>query len=152
MTEINFYVSKEPGLEHRLAIVYRLIHRALQSNLNIHIHTDSKITSSKLDDYLWSKENSSFIPHGIVSTESIAQEPENLLDKKSINQINISHDYEPLTACDYLINLSNQRPAFFSRFLKVAEILDSNEEIITAGRKRYSFYRDRGYTLGYHQL
>ena len=57
-----------------------------------------------------------------------------------------------LQNCDYLINLSNQRPAFFSRFSKVAEILDTNEEILTAGRKRYSFYRDRGYTLGYYQL
>ncbi len=156
MTEINFYVSKEQGLEHRLAIVYRLVNLALQRNLNIHIHTDSEVTSAKLDDYLWSKNSTSFIPHGIVNKESDEHKPNiSSIDGKhsdDFNQINISHDFEPLTACDYLINLSNERPSFFSRFLKVAEILDNNEEIITAGRKRYSFYRDRGYTLGYHQL
>ena len=156
MTEINFYVSKEQGLEHRMAIAYRLIHRALQRNLKIHIHTDSEVTSTKLDDYLWNKESTSFIPHSIVNTESFERGSKEIsVDSQaddSINQINISHDFEPLTDCDYLINLSNQRPAFFSRFLKVAEILDNNDEIITAGRKRYSFYRDRGYTLGYHQL
>lgn len=156
MTEINFYVSKEEGLDHRLNMVYRLIHKALQRNLNIHIHTDSESTSIKLDEYLWSKDTTSFIPHGIINPDPEEQisdlsEAENT-SKPQASQINISHDYEPIIDCDYLINLSNQRPAFFSRFIKVAEILDNNEEIITAGRKRYSFYRDRGYTLGYYQL
>jgi len=156
MTEINFYVSKKQGLEHRLAIVYRLIHRALQRDLKIHIHTDSEATSTKLDDYLWSKETTSFIPHSIVNAEYVELKldlaTKDITDKIKPNQINISHDLEPLTSCDYLINLSNKRPDFFSRFSKVAEILDNDEEIITAGRKRYSFYRDRGYTLGYYQL
>lgn len=156
MTEINFYVSKEMGLEHRLNIVYRLIQRALQRNLNIHIHTDSETTSTKLDDFLWSQDKTSFIPHGIINAEKDTQIPASNeaqnAEKLPARQINISHDFEPIDSCDYLINLSNQRPAFFSRFLKVAEILDNTEEIITAGRKRYSFYRDRGYTLGYYQL
>ncbi|MEH6457211.1 MAG: DNA polymerase III subunit chi [Cocleimonas sp.] len=156
MTEINFYVSKEQGLEHRISIAYRLIQRAIQRDLKIHIHTDSEMTSTKIDDYLWNKDVTSFIPHSIVNTESTEPIPNkasaDLKDITKPKQINISHDFEPLTECDYLINLSNQRPVFFSRFLKVAEILDNNEEIITAGRKRYSFYRDRGYTLGYHQL
>ena len=154
MTEINFYVSKDQGLEHRLAIVYRLMNLALQRNLKIHIHTDSEATSSKLDDYLWSKETTSFIPHCIINNESEEQQAQlnEIQSNTNINQINISHYFEPLNHCDYLINLSNERPKFFSRFLKVAEILDNDEEIITAGRKRYSFYRDRGYTLGYHKL
>jgi len=142
MTEINFYVSKEEGLEKRMAVAYRLVKLALKHNLNIHIHTDSNDTSMKLDDYLWVKEADSFIPHTIITNKETVED----------NQVNISHDFEPMTNCDYLINLSNQRPAFFSRFTKVAEILDTNDEILTAGRKRYSFYRDRGYTLAYHKL
>ena len=141
MTEINFYVSKDEGLQQRLAIAYRLVNQAVQRKLNIHIHTDCEETSLKLDDYLWTKEGSSFIPHSVTSN-----------NENNHQEITISHEFEPITNCDYLINLSNQRPAFFSRFSKVAEILDTNEEILTAGRKRYSFYRDRGYTLGYHQL
>ncbi len=141
MTDINFYVSKQEGLENRLAIVNRLIKVGLKHKLNIYIHTDNDVTSTKLDNYLWRNERNSFIPHSIIS------------NNQSINnEINISHDFEPLNNCDYLINLSNKRPDFFSRFLKVAEILDTSDEILTAGRKRYSFYRDRGYTLGYHQL
>jgi len=156
MTEINFYVSKEQGLEHRMAIAFRLVNRALERNLKIHIHTDTEATSKQLDDYLWSKESTSFIPHSILNTEFFEHNSEltseNTQHHTNANKVDISHDFEPLKNCDYLINLSNQRPAFFSRFLKVAEIIDNDEEIITAGRKRYSFYRDRGYTLGYYQL
>ena len=50
------------------------------------------------------------------------------------------------------INLSLEMPAFFARFERFAEILDQTEDILLAGRKRYQFYRDRGYTLEYHQL
>jgi len=133
MTEINFYVSKEEGLEHRLAIVHRLVILALKRKMKIHIHTDSEATNAAIDDYLWTKDYTSFIPHeiitvtetqveNIIETHSEASNKNN--DEIGFQQINISHEVE----------------------------LDNNEEIITAGRKRYSFYRDRGYTLRYHQL
>ena len=155
MTDINFYVSKTEGLDHRIAIAYRLAQRALQHKFKIYIHTDSEFTSKKVDNYFWNHEPASFIPHSIVDMNSVAptQELIKQKDDKDISlEINISHEFEPLLQCDYLINLSNQQPNFFSRFLKVAEILDNNQEIIAAGRKRYSFYRDRGYNLAYHQL
>ncbi len=143
MTDINFYVSKQVGLEHRLAIAYRLIKLALQHDMLIHIHTDGETTSQQIDHDLWTMDKKSFIPHQIIN-------PDNDLD--DITQIHISHSVNPIKNCDYLINLSNQRPDFFSRFKKVAEIIDSSEEILTAGRKRYAFYRERGYTLAYHQM
>jgi len=149
MTEINFYVSKEQGFDNRLSVVYRLLDIALKRNLCVHIHTGSEAISKKVDEFLWRNETSSFIPHSIISTEDI----ENNLNKpNNLNKVNISHDFEPMENCDYLINMSIERPSFFSRFTKVAEILDTEDEILTAGRKRYSFYRDRGYTLGYYKL
>ena len=149
MTEINFYVSKEQGFDNRLSVVYRLLDIALKRNLCVHIHTGSEAISKKVDEFLWRNETSSFIPHSIISTEDI----ENNLNKpNNLNKVNISHDFEPMENCDYLINMSIERPSFFSRFTKVAEILDIEDEILTAGRKRYSFYRDRGYTLGYYKL
>ena len=145
MTDINFYVSKEIGLNNRFSIVYRLINKGLQRNLNIYIYTDTEDTSKKIDDYIWTKKSTSFIPHEI----STDRQP-----KKSTaeSNITISHDLEPFTECDYLINLSNIRPPFFSRFSKMAEILDNHDTIINAGRERYSFYRDRGYKLNYYKL
>jgi DNA polymerase-3 subunit chi len=34
----------------------------------------------------------------------------------------------------------------------MAEIIDQSETILTAGRERYSFYKNKGYTLNYYQL
>ena len=151
VTHINFYVSKDEGLQNRLAIACRLTSVALKNNLTVHIHTDNEITSKLIDDRLWTSDKTSFIPHKIVTAEQQQNEsPDN--HSKHIEKVTISHDFEPMSACDYLINISNQRPDFFSRFSKVAEIIDASEEILVAGRKRYAFYRDRGYTLEYHQL
>ncbi len=69
MTEINFYVSKQQGLDNRLAVAYRLINLAISRNLCVHIHTGSETLSKKVDDFLWRNEASSFIPHSIISAE-----------------------------------------------------------------------------------
>ncbi len=142
MTDINFYVSKQEGWDNRLAIVFKLITMALKRKMAIHIHTSNENESKLLDEYLWKHQRSSFIPHSVISND-IAN---------SNVEISIGHDYEPMNHCDYLVNLSVDRPDYFSRYLKFAEILDTSDEILTAGRKRYAFYRDRGYTLEYHKL
>jgi DNA polymerase-3 subunit chi len=142
MTDINFYVSKQEGIEQRFSIVFKLITMALKRKMAIHIHTSDENESKLLDEYLWKHQKTSFIPHSIMSN--------NVPNSKQ--EISIGHNYEPMNHCDYLVNLSTERPDFFSRYLKFAEILDTSEEILTAGRKRYAFYRDRGYTLEYYQL
>ena len=147
MTDINFYVSKQDGLESRFRIAYKLIGYALKRNLFIHIHTDNEEMNKQINDWLWTFDKSSFIPHCIITQTDDANKKTEIKET-----ITISHDYEPMENCDYLINLSIQRPAFFSRFSKLAEIIDNSEEILAAGRKRYVFYRERGYTLAYHKL
>ena len=142
MTDINFYVSKQEGWDNRLAIVFKLITMALKRKMFIHIHTSGENESKLLDEYLWKHQKASFIPHIVISN--------NVPNTKL--EISIGHNYEPMDHCDYLINLSTERPDFFSRYLKFAEILDRSDEILTAGRKRYAFYRDRGYNLEYYQL
>jgi DNA polymerase-3 subunit chi len=146
MTDIKFYVCQRDGLDERLKLSYKLVNMALKHNFKIHIHTDNEQTSQKVDHLLWSQEAQSFITHTVLNEDTNPQ------GSVSMEQVVISHDVEPIHNCDYLINLSNQRPSFFSRFLKVAEILDNNENIISAGRERYAFYRDRGYTLEFHKL
>jgi len=145
MTEINFYVSQDKGIKHRLEIAYKLVNLARQRELSIYIYTDKKSTTIALDKLLWQKEKTSFIPHSIIQE---ADDINHFLK----TEVKISHDHTPMADCDYLINLSNKRPDFFSRFIKMAEVIDASEDILTAGRKRYAFYRDRGYTLQYYQL
>jgi DNA polymerase-3 subunit chi len=46
-----------------------------------------------------------------------------------------------------LVNLAPQVPEFFSRYERVAEVVDANAERRELSRERYRFYRDRGYKL-----
>lgn len=148
MTDINFYVGKQADLDGRLLIACRLAKMAYERNLHIHIHTDNEANSKKLDALLWTQEAAGFLPHALIDSESVEEQS----SKNELDKITLSHQFEPLTHCDYLINLSNQRPSFFSRFKKMAEIIDQDKSILESGRERYAFYRDRGYTLEYHQL
>jgi len=145
LTDINFYVGKQDSLDGRLLIACKLVKMAVKRNLHVHIHTDNERTSQTLDTLLWTEEAHSFLPHAIIDEEQDSS-------AEKLDAITLSHHVEPITNCDYLINLSNIRPAFFSRYKKMAEIIDQDQAILTAGRERYAFYRDRGYTLEYHQL
>ena len=46
-----------------------------------------------------------------------------------------------------LINLSDRPPAHFARFERMFEIIGSDEADLQAGRERYRFYKQRGYSL-----
>lgn len=140
MTKIDFYVGKTNNLQARLLIACKVVMKAYQQQLHTYIHTDAPTTSSKFDELLWTFNELAFIPHTLAPT------------KEQNVRILIGHNHEPMENCELLINLSNEIPAFFSRFERLAEILDQEEPVIHAGRKRYQFYRDRGYNLDYHQL
>ncbi|WML90568.1 DNA polymerase III subunit chi [Thiothrix lacustris] len=140
MTKIDFYVGKTNSLQARLLLACKVIMKAHQQQMHTYIHTDTATTSAKLDDLLWTFNELAFIPHALAPTT------------EQNNRILIGHDHEPMENCGLLINLSNEIPSFFSRFERLAEILDQDEPVLHAGRKRYQFYRDRGYNLDYHQL
>ena len=106
--------------------------------MHVYIHADSDATLQRIDDLLWEFREESFIPHEMAPCKAVPVE--------------MGYDYEPIEQCDYLINLSNERPSFFSRFERMAEILNQNDDILTKGRDRYRFYQDRGYKLDYHIL
>ncbi len=144
MTEINFYISGYNTLRSRILLACRLVEKAREHKLQVHIHTDGYNTTKQMDEMLWIWKESSFIPH--ISDIS------NDLTNPFSEPVSIASDYAPTKHCDYLINLSNQIPEFFSRYTKMAEIINQNESILTGGRERYSFYKNRGYTLNYYQL
>jgi len=138
MTEIKFYVGRGNGLRGRLRLACQLTQKALQHDLHVYIHADSSPIAEQMDVLLWEFSDESFIPHALAPDDSVPVE--------------IGYAFEPVQRCDYLINLSNERPAFFSRFQRMAEILDQDAEVLKKGRDRYRFYQDRGYKLDYHKL
>ncbi len=138
MTHIDFYIlaSSQPQGRERLACrlaekVYRLGHR-------LYIHTADPTQSQLLDELLWTFRPGSFVPHELQGGDEAP--------------VRIGHDAEKGEDAEVLINLAREVPLFFSRYERVAEIVDPSPEHRPPGRERFRFYRDRGYTLRTHDI
>ena len=143
MTQIDFYLlaGSDPQARERLAC--RLAEKIYKMDLRLYIHTAGPAHSQQLDELLWTFRAGSFVPHELDEAQAEG-EPQ--------VAVRIGHHEECAAAADVLINLAPQVPLFFSRFPRVAEIVDQDPERRRQGRERYRFYRDRGYPLKTHEL
>ncbi len=139
MTEVDFYVLGDTRPQARLRFACRLAEKAWRLGHRIHIHTDSPDQTRELDTLLWTFQQNSFVPHAVAGRD------------QDESPIVIGHDGEP-EASQVLINLAAEVPLFFSRFERVAELVDSDEQVRKNGRRRYGFYKERGYPLRTHEI
>ncbi len=140
MTRVDFYVLKsDTGSRHGIAC--RLVEKVNDQGRRIYIHTGSQAEAEHLNRLLWTFRENSFIPHGIVG----------LVDQ-AVTPVLLGHGPAPEQEQDVLINLAPEVPEFFSRFSRLAEIIDSDQQVKESGRQRYRFYKERGYPLDTHEL
>jgi DNA polymerase-3 subunit chi len=141
MTQVDFYILDDPAADARQRFACRLAEKAWQQGNRVYIHTGDPALSSHMDDLLWTFRQGSFVPHGL-DEDAEADEA----------GVHIGHGEEPRHHDEVLINLGSEIPLFFSRFRRVAEVVDADEENRRAGRERFRFYRDRGYPLESHSI
>lgn len=94
-----------------------------------------------MERLLWTFRDGSFIPHGLLGQADPAYTP-----------VLVGNGEDATEEHDILINLHSEVPQFFSRFQRVAEPIDQDAQVRTAGRNRYRFYKDRGYPLETHEI
>ncbi|HET8698114.1 MAG TPA: DNA polymerase III subunit chi [Gammaproteobacteria bacterium] len=144
MTEVDFYVAGSDSDDARLKVTCRLCDEAMQRSRHVFVNAASQGEAERLDDLLWTLIQGSFIPHKVLRNAGGAPPPEPVL---------IGVQVEPVgERWDLLINLASDVPDFFSRYQRVAEIVDGNASRREQSRERYRFYRDRGYKLNTHQV
>jgi len=141
VTLVSFYILEQAAAENHLLFTCRLAEKIYTQGQRLYIHSKSEQQAAQLDDLLWSFRQGSFIPHGLYKTPLQEDLP-----------IHIGCYAEPEAGLDVLINLCQEVPVFFSRFPRVAEIVEPGEPGKQAGRERFRFYRDRGYTLESHTI
>ena len=145
MTKVSFYVLQSEGTNDRLMTACRIADKALRSAVNQGAHTfiycPDAAAAHALDDLLWTWKQGSFVAH-----ERLAS----VRDWADAAPVIIGDAEPPPSLNGVLINLGEDVPLFFSRFDRVAEIIDPASR--DAGRLRYQFYKDRGYPLETHKL
>ncbi len=141
MTQVDFYILESQAQGDRYQLACRIVDKAWKQGRRVYLHTNSEAESRRIDQLLWTYQEESFLPHGLLKDSA-----------PDTNPVLIGHDEEAGSEHDVLINLATHVPSFFSRFERVAELVDNDPTVRTEGRGRYKLYRDRGYTLNTHNI
>lgn len=140
MTQIDFYVLAAPTVEQRLVFACRLAQKAYQAGSQVYIAVNSAEDAAALDQRLWNFRPESFLPHDCEG-ESSVQSP-----------VAVGFGNDCGEHHDFLINLKDTIPDYFSRFQRLAEVVCQDEEVLSSTREHYGFYRHRGYPIKSHNL
>ena len=132
MTSISFYSHATD----KLAIARQLAAKACSQRLNVLIYATDPSVAASIDRLLWTQPALSFVPH-CNDNHPLAPVTPVIIGKSADN----------LASPDVLINLDNEPPTIFSRFDRLVEIVTDEENDLALGRKRFRYYKDRGYEL-----
>ena len=137
---IDFYVLEAPGDDARARFACRLSEKAFGLSHRVHALTADQAGAARLDDLMWTYRAGSFLPHAVADN-----------GEDSDNPVTIGCDASDCNG-ELLINLTDEVPACFEQFERVAEIVDASDDGRQRGRRRFSFYRDNGYQPQTHRV
>ena len=137
MTEIDFYTHASD----RLQVAARLAIKAYGMGMCVRVLTPDYATTARLDHLLWTTPATGFVPHCKLGNKLVAETP-----------VIVDEAPEHQGPADVLINLSDEKPAFFRRFARLVEIVTDEPGDASNGRLKWQFYKQQGYTLRAHDL
>lgn len=137
MTRVDFYLLKSTDSQR---FVCRLTEKAWRLGHQVLLLVADDGAARQFDELLWTFSDQAFVPHQRTG-EHAAEAP-----------VLIAPNHDPGDTDDLLINLTDAVPSFFSRFRRVAEIVDPDENRRQSARQRYRFYQQRGYPLHRHTI
>lgn len=152
MTQVDFYILATESEDSWLRLACRITEKAIRQNLNVYLHSENAADASRLDGLLWTFSQGSFIPHRLVGSGSDEPFEESVLIGRNDLAGETPVDTQVTQRWDLMINLTKQVPEIFSRYARVAEVIDADPIRRENGRERFRFYRDRGYELNTHNV
>lgn len=142
MTNISFHFNVTNT--HHYAC--RLVKKAWQQEKPVLV-VGAQEWLEDLDSALWTFSDVDFIPHAFVGEEA-----EEVSDEKvnvwlaTVDQINTLAEKH----AGFLIYLGDAQPVGFERFERLIEIVPQSETAKVEARKRWGYYKQRGYPLTHH--
>ena len=153
MTRIDFYVLQSNDVSAQRTFVCRLIDKAVSNGSRVMVITNNAEESQVLDRLLWEFKPESYIPHEKLHTNiELTTTTTPTTTTKNNEPVAISHEFDDARHHDMLINMCLNIPKQFSRFERVAEIVDQRDIILSASRRNYTYYKERGYPIHTHKL
>ena len=144
MPRVDFYVLTNNLTESKLRFTCRLVHKIYTLGKSAYIHAASEHQAQRLDELMWTFDQSSFLPHQRHGV-SFSDEPR--------APILIGHEPPAeVQSADVLISLLESAPDYADRFERVAELVGNDPQEKQSARRRFRQYRERGFELETHQV
>jgi DNA polymerase-3 subunit chi len=137
MTRIDFYSTDQP----RLQIACKLAAKAVSQDIAVTIFAPDDSVARAVDKMLWTYPATGFIPHCHSTDRMAVHTPViivPILENNGPDQL--------------LVNLADNLPAAFGRFLRLIEIVSSTDSDQAAARSRWKQYKERGYEVNHVNL
>ena len=132
MPQIDFYISNATALEQRLVLACRLADKAYRSGHKVYIHCANDAQAQQLDEWLWSFQPSSYVPHALTTTNP----PD--------SPVRIGSGEQHWSNGDVLINLNDTLPANFSDYARVLEVVVQDAHVLDITRQHWRLYKQAG--------
>ncbi len=137
MTRIDFYFNAPSKAD----VARKLAAKAFNAGQNVLVYTTDEKEARELDTVFWTAQQLSFLPHVRCGHPLARQTP-----------ILIGADPDELASADILISLDGEPPEFFGRFQRMLEIVSTDAGDRDQARRRFRFFKERGYPLETHDL
>ena len=146
MTQIDFYILPDPPLDARLGFACRLAETIHRKGFRLHLHAEDEAMAKLIDERLWTFKPESYLPHAVIGSEMAATVPVTIGWQGPPDP---AREMDPDMA---MLNLHPEIPEWFSRFSRVAEIINQHQDVLTAKRECWRIYKQRGYPVTPHHL
>jgi DNA polymerase-3 subunit chi len=138
MTEVRFYHLQRANLERVLPV---MLGRVLERGQRAVVQLGSKERLEAVNDWLWTFDKSSFLPHGSAAEGHPGEQP-----------VWLTLEEERPNGAEVLFLADGATSAKTAEFELVAELFDGNDqEAVTAARQRWKGYKEAGHAVTYWQ-
>ena len=147
MTRIDFYVQNRANQIAHEHLICKITEKAWQNQHAIFLLCSNTEQVDRFDELLWTFSETSFIPHSPICDGDGDSDSDS--DRKVVI---LSSERKTLRNYEVLINLTTDVPEHAGKFVRVIESTGYNEAMREDARKKYKYYKDRGYPIFTHEI
>lgn len=138
---VDIYILEDDNPKALFHVAVRLLEKACKQNLRALVLCAHEEEARALDDYLWTYQATSFLPHSLLH-----EIPEGLNPPIQIT----ASKHAPGAPFDLVLNLCDDTPNADITCTRLLDLVPHHAK--EAGRARYRAYREQGFTLNNHKI
>lgn len=140
MPRVGFYLVTTAQTPGELdSVLPKLLEKVLESGQRAVVRCPTAERAERLNDWLWSYDAASFLPHGLAKDAHADLQP-----------IIVTHEAINPNGASIMLRLAGATADDYNDFERVLEIFGGTEEGRAAARERWKFYREQNITLSHH--